>query len=155
MLRIIELKLPLQHTQAELSAAITQRLGITEDQLLSYTIFRQGHDARRRDALDAEAEGGEEQREDAPAHAVVEVVDQPTLRQAEKGFVLPAHPPEYRPEGELFTCLMMLSGFLKGITALLPDEKYRQEQPADGKDDAHPEQYQSKRRHEIISQVCA
>ena len=51
MLRIIELKLPLQHTQAELSAAITQRLGITEDQLLSYTIFRQGHDARRRDAI--------------------------------------------------------------------------------------------------------
>jgi uncharacterized FAD-dependent dehydrogenase len=51
MLRIIELKLPLLHTQAELNAAILQRLGITDNQLLSYTIFRQGHDARRRDAI--------------------------------------------------------------------------------------------------------
>jgi len=40
------------------------------------------------DALDAEAEGGEEQREDAPAHAVIEVVDEAGLRGCEEIAVL-------------------------------------------------------------------
>lgn len=36
------------------------------------------------DALDAEAEGGEEQREDAPAHAVIQIVDEAGLRGGEE-----------------------------------------------------------------------
>ena len=36
------------------------------------------------DPLDAEAEAGEEQREDAPAHAVIEVVDEAGLRRGEQ-----------------------------------------------------------------------
>ncbi|MBK8131892.1 MAG: NAD(P)/FAD-dependent oxidoreductase [Gammaproteobacteria bacterium] len=48
MLRLTELKLPLDHTAAELRAALLNRLGITDAELRSCTLFRRGHDARKR-----------------------------------------------------------------------------------------------------------
>ncbi len=48
MLRLTELKLPLDHTAAELRAAVLSRLGIAAAELRSCTLFRRGHDARRR-----------------------------------------------------------------------------------------------------------
>ena len=51
MLRITELKLPLDHPEDALKTAILKRLGIAVDELVSYTIFRQGHDARKRSAI--------------------------------------------------------------------------------------------------------
>lgn len=51
MLRITELKLPLDHDDRQLQAEILKRLGIGAEELITYTIFRQGYDARRRDAI--------------------------------------------------------------------------------------------------------
>lgn len=51
MLRITELKLPLDHPEAALRAEILRRLGIADDMLLGYTIFRRGHDARKRQLI--------------------------------------------------------------------------------------------------------
>ena len=51
MLRITELKLPLDHSESEIKTAILNRLGISIEELVAYTIFRQGHDARKRDAI--------------------------------------------------------------------------------------------------------
>jgi uncharacterized FAD-dependent dehydrogenase len=51
MLRITELKLPLDHTESMIETAILNRLGISIDQFGGYTVFRQGHDARKRDAI--------------------------------------------------------------------------------------------------------
>ncbi|MCX7097535.1 MAG: NAD(P)/FAD-dependent oxidoreductase [Methylococcales bacterium] len=51
MLRITELKLPLEHTETELKAAVLNRLGINADELSTYVVFRQGHDARKRGAI--------------------------------------------------------------------------------------------------------
>lgn len=51
MLRITELKLPLDHPQDLLKTAILDRLGIGVTELISYTIFRQGFDARKRNAI--------------------------------------------------------------------------------------------------------
>jgi uncharacterized FAD-dependent dehydrogenase len=51
MLRITELKLPLEHDDHQLKAEILKRLGIGAEELVTYTIFRQGYDARRRDAI--------------------------------------------------------------------------------------------------------
>jgi len=51
MLRITELKLPLDHPESAIKTAILNRLGIGEDELIRYAIFRQGHDARKRDAI--------------------------------------------------------------------------------------------------------
>ncbi|MCX7084253.1 MAG: NAD(P)/FAD-dependent oxidoreductase [Methylococcales bacterium] len=48
MLRITELKLPLDHSDVDLKNAILKRLGIKAEQLVSYTVFRQGHDARKK-----------------------------------------------------------------------------------------------------------
>ncbi len=48
MLRITELKLPLDHSEADLKHAILKRLGIKTEQLLAYKVFRQGHDARKK-----------------------------------------------------------------------------------------------------------
>jgi uncharacterized protein len=48
MLRITELKLPLDHDAAALPAAIVARLSIKPAELLSFTIFRRGYDARKK-----------------------------------------------------------------------------------------------------------
>ncbi|MBU0676170.1 MAG: NAD(P)/FAD-dependent oxidoreductase [Proteobacteria bacterium] len=47
MLRLTELKLPLDHDEADLRAAIVKRLGISAKDLTGYTIFRRGVDARK------------------------------------------------------------------------------------------------------------
>ncbi len=51
MLRINEIKLPLEHPPEALPAAIVQRLKIKKDELLSYTIFKRSHDARKKNDL--------------------------------------------------------------------------------------------------------
>ena len=48
MLRLTQLKLPLDYNDASLKAAIIDRLGIAPDELLNVTIFRRGYDARKR-----------------------------------------------------------------------------------------------------------
>jgi len=51
MLRLTEVKLALDHGEADLHAAILQRLGIASQDLLRYTIFRRAVDARKRSAI--------------------------------------------------------------------------------------------------------
>jgi len=48
VLRVTELRLPLEHADAELGAAIVERLGIGDEALRAFTVFRRGHDARRK-----------------------------------------------------------------------------------------------------------
>jgi hypothetical protein len=48
MLRLTEIKLPLDHPDAALKAAVLQRLGIAEGELNDFTVFRRGIDARRK-----------------------------------------------------------------------------------------------------------
>ena len=47
MIRIAELKLPLDHTPEQLEAAILDRLGIKPQDLISHTVFKRSYDARR------------------------------------------------------------------------------------------------------------
>ena len=47
MLRLTEIRLPLEHSENDLKAAILERLGISDEALRAYTIFRRSHDARR------------------------------------------------------------------------------------------------------------
>ncbi len=51
MLRITELKLPLNHIEAELKSAILGRLGIIEVDLITFKIFRRAYDARNKKAV--------------------------------------------------------------------------------------------------------
>jgi hypothetical protein len=51
MLRLTELKLPLDHPADALRAAILQRLELKDDELLSVSIFKRSHDARKKHAL--------------------------------------------------------------------------------------------------------
>ena len=48
MLRLTEVKLPLDHPETALKAAILQRLGIAEHDLIRFDIHRRGYDARKR-----------------------------------------------------------------------------------------------------------
>ena len=48
MLRLTELKMPLDHAEGELNAAILRRLGIHAQELIGFTVFRRGYDARKR-----------------------------------------------------------------------------------------------------------
>lgn len=47
MLRLTEIRLPLDHPEGAIRAAILKRLGITPHELVGYAIARRGHDARR------------------------------------------------------------------------------------------------------------
>ena len=51
MLRLTEIKLPLGHHESELHAAILKRLGIADDELVSYIVFKRGVDARKSHAI--------------------------------------------------------------------------------------------------------
>ena len=51
MLRLTDLKLPLDHTEAALTAAILKRLDIEAAALTRYTVARRGYDARKRGAI--------------------------------------------------------------------------------------------------------
>ena len=48
MIRLTELRLPLDHPPEALRAAIAERLGVAEAGLARVEIFRRGHDARKR-----------------------------------------------------------------------------------------------------------
>ena len=51
MLRITELRLPLDHSEPELRAAIVTRLGVPDAALKSMTVYRRAVDARKRSAM--------------------------------------------------------------------------------------------------------
>ena len=51
MLRLSEIKLPLNHQEAELPAAIVDRLGIPAGDLLGFSIFKCSYDARRKSKI--------------------------------------------------------------------------------------------------------
>ena len=50
-MRLTELKLPLDHTEADLHSAILKRLGIAAEELVGYSIFRRSYDARKPSAI--------------------------------------------------------------------------------------------------------
>jgi len=51
MLRLTEVKLPLAHAEGEIKAAILERLGIADDELISHVVFKRGVDARKSHAI--------------------------------------------------------------------------------------------------------
>jgi uncharacterized FAD-dependent dehydrogenase len=63
MLRINELKLPLDHPEPALRAAVLARLGIVDADLVDFSVFKRSYDARKRSAIvliysiDAEVRG--------------------------------------------------------------------------------------------------
>ena len=50
-LRLHEVKLPLDHTEADLVAAICMRLNLKPEQVRSHSVFRRGFDARKKSAI--------------------------------------------------------------------------------------------------------
>ncbi len=51
MLRLTEVRLPLDHPEDALKAAILKRLGISADELAGYSLFRRSYDARKPSAI--------------------------------------------------------------------------------------------------------
>ncbi|PTR34379.1 hypothetical protein C8J98_102567 [Luteibacter sp. OK325] len=48
MIRLTDIKLPLDHAEGAIEAAICARLGLGKSGMLGFTVFRRGHDARKR-----------------------------------------------------------------------------------------------------------
>ncbi len=48
MLRLSNIKLPLEHTSAELRLAISKKLAIKDSELLSYSVYKRSYDARQK-----------------------------------------------------------------------------------------------------------
>src|SRR5713101_4745553 len=78
------------------------------------------------DPLHAEAERGEEQREDAPAHPVVEVVHEPGLRGGEQVAVLERGERKDFPEADRSWRLCVSRGLQPHVVARVADEEDRQ-----------------------------
>ena len=51
MVRLTELKLPLDHAESEIKAAVLKRLQIGPQDLVGYSVFRRAADARKRSAI--------------------------------------------------------------------------------------------------------
>src|ERR1700739_1543274 len=51
MLRITELRLPLDHPEDALRPAIVARLGVRDAELASFTVFKRSYDARKKTAI--------------------------------------------------------------------------------------------------------
>ena len=51
MLRITELRLPLDHAEDALRPAVVRRLGVADADLLAFTVFRRAYDARKKTAI--------------------------------------------------------------------------------------------------------
>jgi uncharacterized protein len=51
MLRLSEVKLPLDHTEADIQSAILKKLSIAKTELIRYSIFKRSYDARKRGAV--------------------------------------------------------------------------------------------------------
>jgi hypothetical protein len=51
MLRLTEIRLPLDHAPEAISAAILQRLGIPATDLIHFTIHKRSYDARKSSAI--------------------------------------------------------------------------------------------------------
>lgn len=51
MIRLTDIKLPLDHAEGALEAAIRAKLGLGKDGLRGFTVFRRGYDARKRGAI--------------------------------------------------------------------------------------------------------
>ncbi|WP_431046598.1 NAD(P)/FAD-dependent oxidoreductase [Roseateles sp. L2-2] len=65
MIRINELRLPLNHPEEALRPAVVERLGIADAQLTAFTVFKRSYDARKKTAMvliyaiDCEIDGGD------------------------------------------------------------------------------------------------
>jgi hypothetical protein len=51
MLRLTEIRLPIDHSENDLTNAIVERLGIATSELVCFTVFRRGMDARKKNAI--------------------------------------------------------------------------------------------------------
>ncbi|OGS91829.1 MAG: hypothetical protein A2061_04840 [Gallionellales bacterium GWA2_59_43] len=51
MLRLTEIKLPIEHPEGEIEAAILKRLGIPAEDLLGHVVFKRGVDARKKNCI--------------------------------------------------------------------------------------------------------
>lgn len=51
MIRLSNIRLPLDHTKSELGAVILKRLGIQVDGLLSYSVYKRSYDARKKENI--------------------------------------------------------------------------------------------------------
>ena len=51
MLRLSEIKLPLDHTDAELTEAILKALNVNAEDLLSVKLFKRSYDARKKTSI--------------------------------------------------------------------------------------------------------
>ena len=51
MIRVTELRLPLDHAEADLRAALLLRLGVADAALRSFNVFKRSHDARKKTAI--------------------------------------------------------------------------------------------------------
>ena len=51
MIRINELSLPLDHTPEALREAIVARLGVSDSDLINFTVFKRSYDARKKNSV--------------------------------------------------------------------------------------------------------
>ncbi len=51
MLRLTDIKLPLNHQPEELKQTVLDKLQIIDEQLVNFSVFKRGYDARRKNSI--------------------------------------------------------------------------------------------------------
>jgi uncharacterized FAD-dependent dehydrogenase len=99
MLRLTDIKLPLDHAEPALAAAIAARLGLHADELTGYTVAKRSYDARKRGAIvliySVDVETPREA--DILRRLQLDPEVSPQGRDAEGGKVMPAPDTTYKP----------------------------------------------------------
>ncbi|MBC7991068.1 MAG: hypothetical protein H7Y19_16010, partial [Luteimonas sp.] len=99
MLRLTDIKLPLDHAEPALAAAIVTRLGLHADELTSYTVTKRSYDARKRGAIvliySVDVETPREA--DILRRLHLDPEGSPQGRDTEGGKVVPAPDTTYKP----------------------------------------------------------
>jgi uncharacterized protein len=98
MLRITELRLPLDHAADALRAAIVTRLGVIDADLLAFTVFKRSYDARKKSAIVLTYTIDCELRDEAAVFA--RLAGQPHIRPTpDTGYHFIGHAPRDQPLG--------------------------------------------------------
>jgi len=80
MLRIAELRLPLDHSEEELRAAVVRELRLSVEELVGFSIFRRSYDARKKGAIQLVYQLDVETRDDEAVLGRLSEVPGPTSR---------------------------------------------------------------------------
>jgi len=101
MFRLNEIKLPLNHTEEDLRAAILAKLNLTDTDLVSFTVFKRSYDARKKSRIELVYQLDIELTQNGEASITASEFSPSTIRPSpDTNYYFPVHASEGFPKGQ-------------------------------------------------------